>query len=228
MTDTPPDTRKPTFDAYALRYDDLHRSAVSPSGEDSEYFALYKLACLTRAGVTGPVLDYGCGIGKLTAYLTTRFEEVHGTDVSDESLRIARQRVPRVRFWSPSEQLPEGFFETVVLSCVLHHVPVGERTALLENVYAKLRPGGRLVIFEHNPLNPVTRKVVRDCEFDAEAVLLWPGELKQSTRSAGFEDVRLSYIVFFPRFLTKLRPLEPHLSWLCAGAQTMTIARRPA
>jgi SAM-dependent methyltransferase len=215
------------FDAYARDYRALHQRSIGTSGEDPEYFARYKLDCLRRVGAESPVLDYGCGIGNLTVHLGASFGEVHGSDPSRESLEAAKERVPTVQFWGPGESAPAGHFGTVVVSGVLHHIAPPERLSALQEIYSKLRPGGQLVVFEHNPLNPLTQKAVRDCPFDDDAILLWPKELKGRLRAAGFEQIQLSYIVFFPRFLARLRPLEPHLGWLCAGAQTMTLARRP-
>ena len=215
------------FDAYANDYEALHQQVLGSSGEDSKYFTLYKLDCLKRLATPGPVLDYGCGTGNLTCELGAAFSEVHGCDPSAESLQIARGRAPGARFFGPGESALNDFYGTAVISNVLHHVPVAERERTFHELYARLKPGGQLVIFEHNPLNPLTRKVVRDCVFDDDAVLLWPRELRRRLAHAGFEQIDVNYIVFFPRFLARLRPLEPHLAWLWLGAQTMTLARRP-
>jgi hypothetical protein len=65
------------------------------------------------------------------------------------------------------------------------------------------------------------------CAFDDDAVLLWPWQLRPLLRSAGFEVDRVDYIVFIPRALAKLRPLEPYLRHLALGAQTLTVATNP-
>jgi hypothetical protein len=36
---------------------------------------------------------------------------------------------------------------------------------------------------------------------------------------ADFRILRSDFIVFFPRWLAPLRPLEPHLNWIPCGAQ---------
>jgi hypothetical protein len=94
-------------------------------------------------------------------------------------------------------------------------------------VRSKLAPGGKVVIFEHNPWNPLTRKAVADCAFDDDAILLWPWEARGVLRSAGFAHVVTDYIVFFPRALAFLRPLEPTLRRFILGAQQMVIATNP-
>jgi hypothetical protein len=86
--------------------------------------------------------------------------------------------------------------------------------------------GGRMAIFEHNPLNPLTRWIVSHCAFDTGAVLLWPAEVSRLFRSVNMSGTRLDYIEFFPGFLAVLRPLEPFLRWFPAGAQYCMIGTK--
>lgn len=226
---TPASAESPQkFDEYVQSYTELHAKSLAASGENPEYFARYKLDCLKRFGApkSDALLDYGCGIGNVTSCLTTYFETVHGYDPSAESLAAARQRMPQATFHSDPETLPADHFATAILSGVLHHVPRPERVGLLERVLSKLRPGGRVFIFEHNPLNPLTQRLVKNCEFDDDADLLWPWDVRNLLERAGFGSVRLDYIVFFPKPLAFLRPFEPRLNWLPAGAQTLTIGTR--
>jgi len=51
--------------------------------------------------------------------------------------------------------------------------------------------------------------------------------VKRVLADAGFADADLRYIVFFPKVLAALRPLEPKLSRLFMGAQTMCTATKP-
>jgi SAM-dependent methyltransferase len=216
------------FDDYARSYDELHNQNLTASGEPLEYFSAYKRACLVRLGapIGEPLLDYGCGIGNVTSALTESYREVHGFDPSSESLKVARERVPKATFHPDLAAVPTAHFTSAVVSGVLHHVPRAERVGALEQLRAKLRPGGRVFVFEHNPLNPVTQRSVRTCPFDDDADLLWPWQAKRLLAEAGFSDVRLDYIVFFPRPLALFRPLEPKLRWLPLGAQMLVVGRR--
>jgi 2-polyprenyl-3-methyl-5-hydroxy-6-metoxy-1,4-benzoquinol methylase len=217
-----------SFDQHAETYDDLHAASIKASGESTTYFAEYKLRCLERLGAKAPVLDFGCGIGNLTEQLVKTFREVHGYDPSSESLRVARPRALAATFHDELHNVPDGSFETAVLAGVLHHIAPSERTTVLGNVKNKLRPGGKVVLFEHNPWNPLTRRAVATCAFDDDAILLWPWQQRRVLVDAGFAGVDLRYIVFFPKFLAALRPLEPKLSRLFMGAQTMCTATKPA
>jgi SAM-dependent methyltransferase len=217
------------FDRYAEAYDELCGGSIRASGESAEYFQQYKLGCLQRLGFGREVavLDFGCGTGTLTACLAGYYRELHGYDPSEGSIERARRRVPAARFHTELESVPVAHFGAAVLAGVMHHVPPSERLALLARVRDKLAPGGRLVIFEHNPYNPLTRRAVDACPFDDDAVLLPPATLRRLVSEARFRELRQDYIVFFPRFLAALRPLEPYLARVGLGAQTMTIGTKP-
>ncbi len=219
------------FDAYAKDYETLHANSITASGEQPGYFSEYKVDCLARlvgSDFDEPVLDYGCGVGALTHRLCTRYREVYGFDPSAKSLAEARARGDHAIFCDDSQTLPRAHFGIVVLANVLHHVPPPQRAELVSRLCELLRPGhGRLVVFEHNPYNPLTRRAVAQCEFDDDAILLAPGELVHLLRQCNFTCVWRRFIVFFPRPLAALRPIEPWLGWLPAGAQMMVVGTRP-
>ncbi len=219
------------FDAYAKDYEALHANSITASGEQPGYFADYKVECLARLtgfGFDEPVLDYGCGVGALTHRLCTRYSQVYGFDPSTKSLVEARERGDHAIFCDDSRALPRAHFGVVVLANVLHHVPPAHRVDLVSRLSELLRPDhGRLVVFEHNPYNPLTRRAVAQCEFDDDAILLAPGELVELLQQCGYRRVQRRFIVFFPRMLAALRPIEPFLGWLPAGAQMMVAGECP-
>ena len=68
------------FDRYATNYREVLNDSVSASGESGEYFANYKaqyIARLLGTGFEGRILDYGCGIGMVTAELTKLLPRGH-------------------------------------------------------------------------------------------------------------------------------------------------------
>ncbi|HEX3598215.1 MAG TPA: class I SAM-dependent methyltransferase [Polyangiaceae bacterium] len=217
------------FDAYADQYRALMETSLQESGESAEYFAEYKLKCLLRSGapIAEPLLDFGAGTGNLTEQLVRQFRDVTAYEPSAASLEHARRRAPTATCVGTEEELPSSHFSTAVCAGVLHHVPPAERQSLLSRLRSKMRPGARLFVFEHNPLNPLTRRSVAMCPFDDDAVLLWPWQLRPLFRSAGFAVERIDYIVFFPRMLAKLRPLEPRLRRVVLGAQTLSVVTNP-
>jgi 2-polyprenyl-3-methyl-5-hydroxy-6-metoxy-1,4-benzoquinol methylase len=210
------------FDRFASRYEDMHAESVAMSGEGTEYFAVYKQKVLERIvgnAFDKPVLDFGCGIGNLTRLLVESFPSVHGYDPSSESLRLARSRAPAAVLFDDADALPNGHYGAIVLANVLHHVPPANRAGLMQTLHEKTAPGGRLVVFEHNLYNPVTRRVVALCPLDEVAELISPRGIKRLLEQAGYSSIERDFIVFFPRLLAPLRRFERKLSWLPLGAQ---------
>jgi hypothetical protein len=88
------------------------------------------------------------------------------------------------------------------------------------------RAKGRVVVFEHNPLDPVTRFVVACTPIDRDAILLHADEARRGLRAARFADIRTDYLMFLPPRLKHLAMLEAALGWLPLGAQYAVTARR--
>jgi hypothetical protein len=82
-----------------------------------------------------------------------------------------------------------------------------------------------LFVFEHNPLNPLTRHAVNTCPFDENAHLIRAPVMRRRALDAGFDRAEVKYRIFFPHALRGLRPLESKLTWLPLGAQYYVLAR---
>ncbi len=71
------------------------------------------------------ILDLGCGTGNSTLALRTRFPQadILGVDFSQAMLSIAKQKVDaRFRLWDIEKGIPEGSFDLIFSSAVLHWV----------------------------------------------------------------------------------------------------------
>jgi SAM-dependent methyltransferase len=218
------------FDQFAANYKSVLDRSVALGGESSEYFTQYKAAYIDHLLGAAPakILDFGCGVGTLSAALAQRRprDTIHGYDVSAASLdQVAPELRSRGLFTSELDELHRDY-GLIVLSNVMHHIPPPERQATIADLSARLAAHGRLLIIEHNPLNPLTRWVVAHCEFDDEAVLLWPGEVRNYLAAADLRAPRRDYMLFFPRALSALRGLEKSLRWLPLGAQYAVSAGR--
>lgn len=223
------------FDEFAKNYRDIHNENIKISGATSDYFAEYKIAEVRRfepANTSLNILDVGCGDG-ISAVFFNKFFKGHsytGIDVSEESIAEAKNRkepnasfVPYDGFNIP---FPDNHFDMVFFACVLHHIRPEHHVQLLTECRRVLKPGGRVYIFEHNPYNPLTLKVVRDCVFDKDAILLKPGYCKSMVGEAGFKNRQNRFTLFFPRvsFFKKILGLEKLLSWFPLGGQYFTRA----
>lgn len=218
------------FDRYASEYTDLVDRSTALSGETSEYFINYKTSYLVRTAGKGPwkILDYGCGVGLLSAALERALpgSEVHGFDVSGESIRKAASSVAGRGVFTDNPDHLHADYSLIVVSNVLHHIEPGARRQTLQQLSGRLAKGGRILVFEHNPVNPLTRLVVSRCPFDKGVVLLTPREVSRYFHDAGLRKIRRDYIVFFPKALAFLRFTELFLAWCPAGAQFALLGRK--
>ena len=96
----------------------------------------------------------------------------------------------------------------------------------MEDISNLLQEGGNIFIFEHNPYNPITRYLVNNCIFDADALLLKKRELIKLLIDANLSVNTRRYSLFFPSFLKKLRFLEPMLGYLPLGGQYFISANK--
>lgn len=223
------------FDTFADEYLADHAENIRITGEDPAYFARYKLDelrrlwSLRRFSEPGSVLDFGSGIGASLPHLAQAFPaaDITAFDVSRRSLAIAAQRHGQIASFvhgHDTDALEERGFDLIFTSCVFHHIEADRHEGLLAGLRSRLRPGGKLVVFEHNPINPVTRYIVATCSFDVNAVLIPARRLAALQRRAGFARVECRFTGFFPHALARLRRYEPFLARLPLGAQYYTLA----
>lgn len=216
------------FEDFARSYEESVDRAIRTSGERSRFFAELKARFVREAAplARGEILDFGCGVGNTTRALAALYPgaQTVGVDPSSESIRVAGRRMRFGGEWYATGArtgLPfsAGTFDLVFAGCVFHHIDRAEHAFWMDELARVLADGGRLFLFEHNPYNPLTRRVVRLCPLDVGVELLSAGYAKSLVEGAGLEAREPVYYFFFPRMLRFLRPLERYLRWLPLGAQ---------
>ncbi len=224
------DAKKPSeFDAYRSSYAETVNDSISFSGLNIDYFAKAKaehLLGLIAEKVGDPrsasVLDVGCGVGTYHPLLRGRVASISGADPSVECVAEARANNPDVDYRDFSGgRLPfeSGSVDVSFAICVLHHVPPPQWPEFTREMARVTRPGGIVAIFEHNPYNPLTRRVVSRCPFDADAVLLTKRTTESHLKSAGLTNVDGKYILTIPAIDGFFRKIDDMLSIFPFGAQ---------
>lgn len=217
------------FDAYAEDYRAIHTENVKLSGADSFYFAKMKVQLLTATENNVPLklLDIGCGDGATELYFQEYFPswKINGIDVSSKSIDIASgRRLPNAVFEvydGSTTNFESEIFDIVFIAGVLHHMNFEMHDKLIKEVYRVLKKGGRVYVFEHNPLNPVTRQLVNTCVFDKDAKLLNSIYTSRLLKRSKLQIQKKKFIIFFPRkgILSAFIFLENSLGWLPLGGQ---------
>lgn len=235
------------FDAFAATYEALHDRNVALVGAESQEFVHDKLRWCARlsaqsfGGTTHPktFLDYGCGVGRLGFEFRGYFDgswSYVGVDPSSESIRearrqhsAARESVGTVTFHALESWRHGPHYDFILAACVFHHIEPEQRAGVLQTLWKALRPAGIVAVWEHNPWNPITRRLVAECEFDQGVRLLSAPEMSRLWRVAtGDAAARHRFVTFFPGAMRKLKPIEPALGWLPIGGQWVFWGKKPS
>jgi ubiquinone/menaquinone biosynthesis C-methylase UbiE len=229
MSVTDQKTEASEFDAYADSYDEAVNGSLRFLGMKVDYFTRVKgdylldqLAQHFGDSKGLALLDVGCGVGNYHGLLADRVGSISGVDLSQDCLAQAAQRNPGVRYSHyDGSRLPfaDASFDAVFTICVMHHVPPAQWPAFVAEMKRVARKGGLVLVFEHNPLNPLTRRVVSNCDFDRGAVLLRQGQTRKLLDRAGLTNIRSNSILSIPSSGPVSRAVDLLLGRLSLGAQ---------
>jgi SAM-dependent methyltransferase len=135
---------------------DADRISGSPSVR--QYFR-EPLRSLLRP--TDTVLDVGCGAGAFLPTVSPLCDRLVGLDVTPAFVERARRVIQErglanttvVEGSSASMPFEDGSFDAVLMVDLLHHLPSPKAT--VTEVHRVVRPGGLVIVFEPNKLNPL-------------------------------------------------------------------------
>lgn len=189
-----------TFDRIAAEYDESLPAHVAAHYLDK------RTDLIAGSGPPGRGLDVGCGTGALAARLAERGYEMTGLDPSAGMLAVMAAEHPEVEAVRGSgDALPfaDDSFDLVVTVAALHHIaaPVAVRATLAEMVRV-CRPGGRVIVWDHNPRNPywglLMARVPQD---DGSERLVPEAEVLAGIRAGGGMPLHSTPLGFVPDFV---------------------------
>ncbi len=190
--------RAPTnFDTIAEEYD----ASLPP--HVVEHYLAKRLAFIRRHVAPGPTLDLGCGTGLLAERVADVGYAVTALDASRGMLgQLHRRRpdLPAVAADAIALPLPDDTFALTYSVAVLHHIadPEMVRRTLAEMVRVT-RPGGHVLVWDHNPRNPYWPIVMRRVPQDTGAERLIPeAEVVEGLAAAGALPIYLTQLGLVP------------------------------
>jgi SAM-dependent methyltransferase len=196
------------FDQIAHEYDD------SLPGHVVAHYLAKRLAFIRQHAppVAGPTLDVGCGTGLLAERVAAAGYAVVAVDPFRGMLAQFHRRRPAfpvAQAGGEALPFPDCTFALVYCIAVMHHVadPLAVRRTLLEMARVT-KPGGRILVWDHNPLNPYWPLLMRRVPQDTGAERLIPaGEIVAGLRAGGACILQTAQLGLVPDFTPS--PLLP-------------------
>ncbi|MSO86937.1 MAG: methyltransferase domain-containing protein [Acidimicrobiia bacterium] len=215
------------FDRIANEYDEAF-----PPHIVEHYLAKRVRYIAQHCPPPGEGLDVGCGTGVLAGRLTRVGFTMTGLDPSQGMLDVMAATEPHIegiRGEGSSLPFEDNTFDLVITVAALHHVATTEavRATLIEMVRVT-RPGGRLVVWDHNPRNPYWRSLMaRVPQDDGTERLVPEAEIVDGLQAGGADIIGSDQLGLMPEFippalLGPVRAIEaltertPGLRRLCA------------
>ena len=226
------------FDAIAEDYDGSLPAHVV------EHYLAKRLAFIRRHTAPGPALDLGCGTGLLAERVAAAGYAVTGLDPSRGMLGLLRRRQPGLRAVAgDGATLPfaDDTFSLTYCVAVLHHVasPEAIRRTLAEMARVT-RPGGHVLVWDHNPRNPYWPWLMRRVPQDTGAERLVPeAEIRAGLAAAGARPILSVQLGLVPDFtprpllplaaaVERLAEATPGLRRFCAHNVVLAVKEPPA
>lgn len=167
----------PRFRDVAI--DDVARAEFFATGEADVRQTMDAMRQLVgESFAVGRVLDFGCGVGRLTLPLGRRATTVTGVDVSASMVSEARANCARagmsnVEFLDCSAGLDDviGPFDFIHSLIVFQHIPPAEGYRLLEELLARLAPSGSgMLHFTFARIAPLHQRIIQGIRRSSRAV----------------------------------------------------------
>ena len=212
-----------TFDRIADVYDESLPPHVV------EHYLDKRVRFISEHCEVGRGLDVGCGTGVLAQRLVAERFRMTGVDPSQGMLDVMAERAPDVEgIRASGTELPfeDAGFDLVLTVAALHHIaePAAVRETLVEMARV-LRPGGRIVVWDHNPRNPYWKRLMaRVPQDDGSERLIGEAEVLDGLRAGGAHPLLSVQLGLVPDFAPpSLLPLAAAIERL---AERTPVARR--
>jgi len=170
-----------------------------------EHYLTRRSRLVRGLAAQGLLLDVGCGTGILAERLQRTGYEVAGLDLAPAMLEEATRRGLRHVYAAQSTAMPfeDHTFDLAITVATLHHLETPERVkGTIREMARVVRPGGWVVLWDHNPLNPYWPLIMSRVPQDSGDERLVPlQEVLDDVQAAGLNLVSATQVGLVPDFM---------------------------
>lgn len=175
---------------------------------------LSQLTCLT----------IGCGTGETEEHFSKYFKKVVGIDYSEPMIKKAKSKNianTHFRHMDASQiKFEKSSFDIVVTFNMFHHVhSLDVLKKILKETNRVLKKNGVFINYDMNPLNPITRRIIKTFDIDKDVSLegfsknkfpttFFASEFIYLAEKHDFKKIKKETLIFFPRQLKFLSKFE--------------------
>lgn len=208
------------FDLVADIYDRIFKPHIR------NYYLCKRLKYIVRNfSERKRILDVGCGTGLLACGLQSYGFDVYGLDISQKMIEIASKRLqPGRAFCSNAEKIPfpSEYFDGIICIATLHHISSDRVYHVLCEMSRVLKPQGRLLIWDHNRINPYWFLLMKRVPQDTGSEKIHGAFfLIRMMKKCGIKVIRYERKGFMPDFIPA--SLVPFFSLLEKGIENLPL-----
>ncbi len=151
------------FDKLAVQHNTNYASVLDASDNENathsntihDYFSKKFVKNYTKINKNSVVLDFGCGVGRLTQYFQPKVKKIYGTDASTKMMEVARVKNidKKISYIDSLDEIPEKSLDIVFTNWVLAHIEDESIVQTFIQLKNKLNDNARICIFEQVPAN---------------------------------------------------------------------------
>ncbi|TAL51359.1 MAG: class I SAM-dependent methyltransferase [Chitinophagaceae bacterium] len=148
-------------------------------------------------GVTGKILDVGCGSGDTLALLQDLGWEAYGLEIDNAAVKVAHERgLENVKQggYENMATYPDKYFDSIRLYHVIEHIP--DPSKCLQLIYKKLKPGGEVILGTPNFDSVVSHIFGRfwyNLDVPRHLFVFSPNTLSKIVKAEGFSHLSMVF-----------------------------------